>query len=415
MRSLSRYLLAPLPGRSGAVVSVADQAVSSITNFGALIVAARHLDADSFGSFSTVYVIYTLAQAAIQAHVGQELVLHDGPAEMRLAYSAAGIRFSMIAGAGLGAVLLLCAGGLPAISASLVPLALCLPLLMAHEVARNGAAVMRAPQLALALDLAWLALMVLCIAVVTSQTTAQWVISATWYGSGAVAGMLGFVLLQALKPPHDATPWRYLGKRFLGHRFLLETVAVRGVSQALALLLAALAGLAATGAYRGAATLFGPVNILLTSVSMFGSPRIVERGLRESRRMLLPLAGALSLLALLLTAVLWGLPGPVGEMVLGETWTSARALIPAFGVQSVALAFSTVYRIALRVVAPRWTLPLQLATSAATVALFLIGFAYAGVYGAVWGFAGGAVVSAALMVWAYMRAMGRSGNSDSTD
>lgn len=265
---------------------------------------------------------------------------------------------------------------------------------------------MRAPQFALVLDVTWMVLMAVGMAVVVSQSPSETALSAAWYGSGALAALLGLAVLRSPRIPERPTMRRYLNPRFLGFRFLLESLAVRGVAQALALLLAVMAGLAATGAYRGAVTLFGPMNILLTSVSMFGSPHVVERGHQRSQRLLLPLAGALAFLAIIVTAALWALPDAVGEMLLGETWSSAHELIPAFGVHSVALTFSTVYRVALRVADPRKTLPLQLATSAATVIFFVAGYVLGGLQGAVWGFAGGAAVSAVLMVWQCSRAMG---------
>lgn len=398
-------LLAPLPTRRAATVSIVDQATSSVTNFAAAVVSASVLTAHEFGAFSIAYILYTLAQSATQSLIGQELLLSRASTVERRRLISAALRFGLAAGVAVGAVILLVAILIPDLTGALVPIAVCLPLLLAQDIGRYGASVLHAPQFALLLDGAWLVLLGALLAAVrlSAVTPTPFIMTAIWSGAGALAAVPGLVAFLRVDGGTATLARRYLARGFLGHRFLMEFFAVRATSQLLALGLGAVAGLAASGAFRAVTTLLGPLNILISSVNTFGLP-LLTRAEGQRQRPLLPVLGlSIAVLAIAVTLGLWSIPADAGRYVLGETWDAAHSLIPPFGLQAAVLAFGSVYLIALRAAAPKRTLPLLLLTSACTVPLFAFGYLAGGVGGAAWGQCVASAIQVVLVTASYLR------------
>ncbi|GAA1346128.1 hypothetical protein GCM10009647_090590 [Streptomyces sanglieri] len=97
------------------------------------------------------------------------------------------------------------------------------------------------------------------------------------------------------------------------------------------------------------------------------------------------LAVVLAAVAAAWATVLSLLPDPVGRRLLGDTWPTAAALLPATGSQYAAMAVGTCGLLALRMLDPRTTLAIQVVFSLAAVAFLAGGYALAGVPGAAWG------------------------------
>lgn len=202
---------------------------------------------------------------------------------------------------------------------------------------------------------------------------------------GAAAGEL----LRDVRP--------YLRRGHLGQRFVVEFAVGNGSSQLAVLGLGVFATPLAVGALRGATTLFGPLNVLFNSANSFGPPLVGRAsGKRGVVRLTAVMGGTLAVTGAVWGAVLYALPDRIGrDLLLGETWTAASALLPATGVQYAVMGLGTCALLSLRVLNPKSTLSLQVVFSLLSVALLLAGYALWGAAGAAWGLALGSAAKAA--------------------
>ncbi|MCT9082411.1 MATE family efflux transporter [Streptomyces fulvoviolaceus] len=402
--------------RTAVLCSVLDQAVSALTNIAVLVLVARHSEADTFALFATAYVVFSVLLGGFGAYVGQELVLHRGEAEplgrrvaeplgqrvaqppgrrevqpLRQACRSA-VAFTAGASAVLGALL---AGGAfltTADAAVFAALGLVLPLTLTQDTLRYCFSVLRKPQLALFADLLRLAaalpaLLLQPDGASAARTTLVWGLSA------APALLLALALLRPLVTGERADVKRYFVRGHLGRRFLVEFGVGNATSQLAVLALGLFATPLAVGALRGATTLFGPLNVAFNAATGFGPPLLNRHP--APRRAALLAGGALAAVAAGWGAVLYTLPTSWGRQLLGDTWESAAKVLPATGAQYAAMAFGVCGLLALRVLAPRATMPVQLAFSPVSAGLLLAGYAWTGVAGAAWGLCLGSVLKGA--------------------
>lgn len=392
--------------RSVALISVADQITSSATNVLVVVSAARAASSSDFGAFSVAYVVYVLVAGLVQALVGQVLVLED--AERARALTRGVLRTVGTIGVGTSALLLagLVVVDLPGAGA-LRALAFVLPVLLLQDCLRFAFAAMLAPARALLSDLTWLAAVVAVLVVVPHGADGATLV--VIWGLSAVPALL--VALVGAVPALRAGAGATLGlrrRRYLGHRFGLEFVLVQSGSQIPIAVFGALGDVVLAAALRATATLFGPLNVLYNAMQNFAAPVIGQSGSDARRsRLCLLVSGATAALAGLWATLLATLPTSWGAQVLGATWTSAQAVIPAIGVQYVALAFVFGGRTALRLRAPRASLPVQAVASTVALGLVVVLYVAAGVGGMAWALAAGSTVHA-LIVWVTVLMVRRS-------
>lgn len=389
------------PGRSARRIaaSVADQGVAALTNITVVIFAARQSTAEGFAAFAVVYTVFALLLGAFTAYVGQALVLRrTGLA----AHCRGAARFTLAASAALGAVLALTASALPGpLPAALVCLGLVLPVVLTQDGLRYAFSALRRPGLALAADLLRLLGAVVLLSAQPAGSGAARLIL-VWGLSAVPALLLAAVLLRRATAGGAAAPLRdQLHATHLGRRFVVEFGVGNAGTQLAVIALGALADPLAVGALRGAVTLFGPMNVLFNATTGFGPPLLgrVPRPARAAGA-----AGAvLALAAGSWATVLALLPDGAGRALLGATWDSAAALLPATGTQYAAMAFGVCALLTLRVLAPRTTLRVQLVFSLFAVVCLVAGYAVGGVLGAAWGLGLG---SAAKATAAWLRVRG---------
>lgn len=169
------------------------------------------------------------------------------------------------------------------------------------------------------------------------------------------------------------------------------------------------------GALRGATTLFGPLNVLFTSATSFGPPLLGRiTGDRRRVRATAVLAAVLAATAAAWATTLALLPEAAGRHLLGDTWPTAAALLPATGSQYAAMAVGTCGLLALRMLDPRTTLAVQVVFSLLAVVLMAGGYALAGVPGAAWGLCLGSVCKAAATWTRVARLSGRPAGGGDT-
>ncbi|WP_315914128.1 hypothetical protein [Arthrobacter sp. lap29] len=370
-------------------MSALDQAVSSVTNFGSTLAAAILLSASEFGQFAIAYIVFVILIGVFQSFVGQELVIAKGEFQVLRKSSARAVKFATIMAVPVAVSLLVIVKYFfPSIFLSLLPFAVALPFLVGQEVMRFACAVQQRMRIALLLDSIWLFFAVLFLMgisiIVPSGEMKAWNVAVAWASAGCISFFVGTFYVP-LKSSIVGTFRYYFTRDYVGHRFLLEFVAMRGASQSLGLAIGGLSGPSAAGSYRGAATLSGPLTVLLGTVSSFGAPLLNQVDVKRRTSWLIRLSLLLAISAGFWTLALAFIPDGIGRLVLGETWDGARSVLIPIALQTVALGISMPFFMGLRVHWPRTTLGLQLIGSVLTVGLFFIGLYLGGLVGAVWG------------------------------
>jgi O-antigen/teichoic acid export membrane protein len=122
--------------------------------------------------------------------------------------------------------------------------------------------------------------------------------------------------------------------------YFASFITVMGANQVTLLLIAGLGTAADVGALRAAQVALGPLNLVGYALGAFAIPEISRRQL--SGRRAIQAAGALSAVLVAVNLV-WGgvllaLPDSVGTALLGDTWDSAQAVLPASLLGTVAIA-----------------------------------------------------------------------------
>jgi len=321
-------------GASGRAVSgLADQVVSSATNFAVNLVAARSLGASDFGVFSLLFATYLLVLGAMRAVAGEPLVVGFSAAEherSRAAPSAAAAGLAVTVGLG-AAVACLALGA--ALGGSMfrpfVTLAVVLPGLMLQDVWRWVFFTAGNPGHALANDAVWTAGTGLAFALVLLLGHPG--VAALLLAWGLPAYLAaGFGLAQSRLRPAPARGARWLkGNRPVAGRFLTEFVVGNGLVQLMVYVVAVVAGGPALGTYRAGLVLLAPLNVLLIAFGMYGVPEGVRSHAAEPGGVI-PLFGrvaaALALVCVGLGIAIHLIPERLGTAILGTNWHGAHAL-----------------------------------------------------------------------------------------
>ncbi|MFI1224605.1 MULTISPECIES: hypothetical protein [unclassified Streptomyces] len=371
--------------RTAVLCSVADQGVAALTNILVLVAAARLSTLDDFARFSAVYLVFTVLLGVSGAYTGQPLVLKRGGEETRGACRSA-VAFTVLASAALGAPAAAVCLLLPGDTArALLVLALVLPVVLGQDAARYAFATLQQPHLALLADLLRLAC-VLCALGTQAYGASPARLIGLWGLSALPALLLSAALLQRATAGAPLRLRPMLRRGHLGQRFTVEFGVGNATGQLSVLGLGAVGNPLLVGALRGATTLFGPLNVLYTSATSFGPPLLGRIG--DERRRIRATAALAAVLAA--TAALWAtglalLPESAGRELLGDTWPTAAALLPATGSQYAAMAVGTCGLLALRMLDPRTTLSLQIVFSLTAVMFLAGGYVIGGVPGAAWG------------------------------
>jgi hypothetical protein len=364
-----------------------------------LVFAARLSSAADFSVFSTVYMVFTVLLGINVSYVGQALVLVRGGARVRAACRS-GVTFSAGASAVAGAVMavgLLPSGG--ATARGLGTLGLVLPVVVTQDCMRYCFSALRLPHLALAADVVRLVVVAPALAVQPHGAGAVRLI-AVWGLAALPALAVGGALLWPRVKGAPVDLGQYLRRGHLGQRFVVEFGVGNATSQLAVVGLGLFAAPLAVGALRGATTVFGPMNVLFNSATAFGPPLLNRvRGTDDKVRTTAVLGVGLAWVAAAWTLVLMLLPDRMGRLLLGDTWASSAALLPASGSQYAAIALGTSAMLTLRVLRPRATLPIQVVFSLAAVAFLLIGHRLGGVPGAAWGLCLGSALKAVALWW----------------
>jgi O-antigen/teichoic acid export membrane protein len=316
---------------------VADQAMSSLTNFLLTIFIARTLHAVQLGAFTLAYVTYGFAiNASRGLSIEPLLVRFSGtvlPTWRRAAASCTGtaLAVGLVTGAcALGAGFLV--GGTTGLA--FFALGLTLPGLLLQDSWRYSFFAVGHGHHAFINDVIWAALLIpsLILLNITGHANVFWYVLA-WGATAGVAAAVG--PLQARVSPSLAGAPGWLSRhRDLGPRYLAENVGSNAADTLRSYALSYILGLAAVGYMQAANTLIGPFKIVFFGVSLITLPEAAKLLRRSPRR--LPLFCAAVSGALLVLAMIWGvvllvgLPRGLGQLMLGSLWRPTYPLaLPA--------------------------------------------------------------------------------------
>ena len=407
----------PLRNRIGRLAAragwgVADQALSSLTNFAVGIYVARALGTSGLGAFSLAFATYLLALNASRGLATDPLVVRYSGAEpaswRRAVASSTGVATAVGAGAGAASV---AAGMLLSGStgAAFVALGVMLPGLLLQDSWRYAFFSAGRGGQAFANDFVWaLALFPLLGAVAAGgHLGVQWFVLA-WGGSASIAAVAGGVQARLVPRLSEVAGWLHQ-HRELGPRYLGENLSYSAASTLRMYGLSAVAGLAAVGALRAAELLLGPLNVVIMGIGQMGVPE-GSRIVRRSPQLLWPFCLVLGTLQAA-TAVVWGLallllPEGVGVRLLGPSWQPASELLVPVTLAVAMTGFWVGAWTGLRALGvARRSLRAQAFGSAAYLAGALAGAWLASAAGAAWGGAAGTAVATVVWWWQLHRGL----------
>jgi O-antigen/teichoic acid export membrane protein len=380
------------------VLGVADQVVSSGSNYLTAFLASLVLAPVDFGAFVLAYAVVTVLLAGTRAVVGEPLLAHLPTVEgsRRRGLGASALALALVLGV---ASALVCAAGGAWFTALLV-FAAWMPAALAADAARYVLLARRDTGRALVVDTAWVVvqLAVLGGVLVWGTWSIGW-LAAAW-GLGAVAAV-GAFLVVAPERVADPRAW-WAESRYLSGWFTATSV-LGQVQIYLVLLLAGAVLLAVDTAGLRAVQLmvFQPVVTLMAALLVLLTPPMAAcsaagdlAGLRRARGTALKamaLIGVLALLAIPLRHVLLGTFFP--------RYTDYAALVAPIALQTAVGALTVPFQAQIRGFRRgRALFAQQLVQAGALLGCAGIGIALGGVVGLAWGLAVATVIALVAIV-----------------
>ena len=372
---------------------LADQVVSSLTNFAISIYVVHSLGAVQFGAFSLAYVTYGFALNASRGLATEPLMVRFSGIDVRTWRRAvarsAGTALNM--GLVLGGCVLVAAmvlGG--AARASFLALGLTLPALLLQDSWRYSFFALGRGSQAFINDCVWAVTLFPALYYLKESGHADvfWFVLA-WGLTAAVAAAVGPLQVGVL--PRLAGAWDWISRqRDLGPRYLLENSSGSAAMQLRTYGVGLLLGLGALGAVQASATLFGPMTILILGISLVAIPeaaRILRRSPRHLPLFCLLVSGGLAVAGLAWgTVVLIAVPRGLGAWLLGPVWPATYPLIVPQVVYVVAQGVGYGAGVGLHALgASRRSLNQALLWAVLYVVFAVGGAAVAGAKGTVWG------------------------------
>ena len=390
---------------------VADQGISSISNFALGLFVARTLGASGFGAFTLAFVTYTVAMNAARGLATDPfLVRYSGDETSRWRQATSSVTGTALSvGLAVGLVCVLAGLALPdPLGPVFVALGIGLPGIILQDSYRFAFFACGRGSYAFVNDLFWSVLLVGVLIALHfgghidgSRCMLAFGVTAT------LAAGLGALQARAIPRPDRSAEWLRT-HRHLSLRYLVENVSISGASQIRYFVLGAVANLAAAGYVRASEIMMGPFLVVVMGISQVAVPeasRVLHRDSYRLRRFCLVLGGVQAI-----GAVAWGIvlltifPLGPGPALLKELWGPAEKLLPAVTLMVAAVGVVNAAAAGLRAMGvARRSLRAQLTASAAYVLCASVGAVLGGALGASWGVAAAQTFSAAVW-WYHLRA-----------
>jgi O-antigen/teichoic acid export membrane protein len=381
-------------GLSRAGWGLADQALSSLTNFALGIFVARTVGVEEFGAFSLVFAVYLLLMSVCRAFPMEPLqIRYSGQPDETIRSAsrrAVGSVFAIGVAASIALLPIAFAFG-GSIGGTLLALAVTLPGLLVQDAWRSAFFAWHRGSSAFANDLLWALVMVTGLVWLTTQGAGT-AMAATfiWGISATLAAIFGIWQTRVVPDPRRTLDW-WREHIDLGPRFIAEVLSRIAGTQVALYGIGLAAGLAALGSLRAAQLVVGPVQILFLGIGLIAVPEGV-RALSHSRGRLVRLAVLMSV-GLAIAGLAWGLvalllPEAVGEFVLGAAWAPAQEVLAPVIIAQLGILAAAGAGMGLRTLAAaRRSLRANLLVSALIVTLGIGGSLVGGTLGAAWGLA----------------------------
>jgi O-antigen/teichoic acid export membrane protein len=390
---------------------MADQFMSSITNFALAVIVARSQPVEEFGEFALLFWTYLLLLNVGRALGSQPLMVKashvGGEAWRRAQGGSAGIALAAACLFGCGLTVMGIALGGQALA--FAALGLGLPGLLVQDAYRLGLIADGRARLSFGSDLTWAMVMAVLLGGLSlSGGVATVPLIVLIWSAGALAGSIYAIWACGVLPePGRARPWLRDNLRLIrGFAFgTLATPVAMTISQ---YLLAAVAGLVVVAALRAGQLLLAPITVTFQGIVSVLAPE-ASRWLREDPsglvRRLVMAAIVLGGLAVGYGLVLAFLPEWLGQSLLGDSWSYARPLLPLLVVAATFDFVSVSAEVGLLVRGEATSIAkVALLTATAMVVLATAGGAWTGATGAAAGIAAAYLFALVAFWFVFLRA-----------
>jgi O-antigen/teichoic acid export membrane protein len=380
---------------------VADQGLSSLSNFVLSLLVAHSVSAKGFGAFAIAISLYAIVLQFTRGLCGLPLSIRFSTVGREewsggvAAATGAALFLGLIFASVTFAVGVLIGSEL---GQALMALGIGLPALLLQDTWRYAFFAQRRGSAAFANDAVWTLsfLLVVYLAQRTENISGPGMIL-IWSAAAALAAAVA-CRQGRLAPRLLQTKFWLLGQRDISFRFALETVAVTGTGQFAFFLMGAILGLASLGAVRAAYTLLTPLNILFFGIMLMGVPEAARAARRSSARvqtLAVAFAAFLVALSILWSIALLQLPEAAGSRIIGELWQGSQPYVIPMSVLMALTGIQIGALVALRgLAAARMSLRAALVSSPLTLMLTAVGALTWGPAGGVWGLCIGRAITA---------------------
>jgi O-antigen/teichoic acid export membrane protein len=313
---------------------VADQAVSSLTNFAVNIYIARELGAVRYGAFALAYVTYSFALNASRGLATDPLMVRFSFTDLetwrRSVKNCTGT--AAVVGFATAALVLAAAALLGGPTrAAFLALGLTLPGLMLQDSWRYSFFALGKGYQAFLNDMIWLVVLVPSLYYLrkTGHGNVFWFVFA-WGAAATVAALAGPLQARVVPRLLGAKQW-LTSHKDLGVRYLVEGTASSASTQLRNYGIVFVLGLAAMGHVQAATTLMGPFMVLLWGSGLVVLPETTQVWRNSPQR--LPLVCVLISIGLTVLGFAWGLallialPRGLGAGLLGAIWHPSYPLV----------------------------------------------------------------------------------------
>jgi O-antigen/teichoic acid export membrane protein len=384
---------------------LADQALSSATNFALAVAVARTVSPEEFGAFSLVFVAFLFGLNIARPLATEPLAVRfSGPADQRWrrgATAATGVAFD-VGLAGMVICLVVAAFVQGDLGAAFAALAITFPGLLLQDAWRFTFFTCRRGRAAFVNDLAFAVILfptLVFLSADAAPSIATFIL--VWGVAASIGAALGIAQSRLVPSPHHLRAW-LAEQGDLAPPLVASRIAWVGSGQLSAFTVAAVAGLATVGILRAGELMMGPVNVVTQGINLMAVPegaRLLARSVASLIRGCRWLAIGLALTTLAWGAIVAAMPDTVGEEFLGELWAPARAILPPMVVAVTGYSVMAGGLVGLMVLAEgdRY-MRVGLAVSAMVLVATTIGAAIDGAYPAAVGSAI-AVWAGAIVVW----------------
>ncbi len=322
-----------------------DQALYALANMLLVMVVAREMSPDDFGSFSIGFLIYSIGVAVAKAASGQPLqISHSAETPERFRVEVSRSNGATLALALAGSAGLVLAGLIlgDATGRVLLAMAICLPGLMIQDNYRmaffaNGqahfAALIDFVKAVLQFGLLW--------ALIVMDVSEVGILTLSWGVAGTLSAVVAAVLLSSWPDPRACVSW-FREKGSLVKYLMGMYVLGLGAAQLGQMLIPVFGTARDAGSIRAADTLRGPLNVLGQAALAFAVPEISRRselGARARLKGMYLLSAAIGVIATVYITVLLLIPDWMGQFFFGESWAGAQSVLLPMGLLSIVAGF----------------------------------------------------------------------------